>query len=104
MVKQLQEQYGAILRACRLRQGLNQEELAHELHIHQSDVSKIERGIKEPPLSLVRSWALSTQSQEVLVAFLLGLDGLTIMQQVMDIMNSGIVGTFIGGLLWTSIF
>lgn len=95
----MQEQTGAILRACRLRSGLNQSELAHDLHVNQSDVSKIERGIKEPPLSLVQHWTTITQSQEVLIAFICGIDGLSIMQQVMDLISStSIIGTLIGGI------
>lgn len=101
----MQEQYGAILRACRLRSGLKQDELAHELHIHQSDVSKIERGVKEPPISLVKEWTSTTQTQEVLIAFLCGVDGLGIMQQVMDLISSTtVINTILGGLKWISIF
>lgn len=101
----MQEQYGAILRACRLRSGLKQDELAYELHIHQSDVSKIERGIKEPPLSLVQSWTTTTQTQEVLIAFICGVDGLMIMQQVMDLISSTtVISTILGGLSWISNF
>ena|GEM_PF-606218 len=92
----MHEQYGAILRACRLRRGFKQDELAHELHINQSDISKIESGIKEPPLSLVKRWTDLTQAQEVLVAFICGVDGLSVMQQVMDVVSSTpFVGTII---------
>lgn len=80
--------YGAILRACRERSGLSQEELAFRLSMNQSDVSKFENGAKEPTISTVQSWLANTQATEVLVAFLCGVDGLGLMQSIMQ---------FIGG-------
>lgn len=79
---------GAILRACRERYGLSQEELASRLYINQSDVSKIENGMKEPPVSLFQQWINQTQAQEVMVAYLLGMDGLNILQNIIE---SGVV-------------
>ena len=76
--------YGGILRACREKKGLTQEELAFELNINQSDVSKYESGSKEPTLSIVQSWVSNTQTQEVMVAFLCGVDGLNILQGLID--------------------
>ena len=94
--------YGAILRACRLRAGKNQDELAFELNINQSDVSKIEQGDKEPVLSQVKKWVEITQTQEVLVAFICGVDGLQIMQQVIELANEtsfiGMVFRLLGGI------
>lgn len=80
--------YGSILKACRERSGLSQEELAFQLNMNQSDVSKMENGTREPTLSVVQSWLTNTQATEVLVAFLCGVDGLGIMQSIMQ---------FIGG-------
>ncbi|MCF3941600.1 helix-turn-helix domain-containing protein [Oceanobacillus alkalisoli] len=76
--------YGAILKACRTRSDLSQEELAHRLHINQSDVSKYENGTKEPTISLFQAWLNNTQAQEVMVAYLYGLDGIAIMQQLIE--------------------
>ncbi|MFA1821210.1 multiprotein-bridging factor 1 family protein [Virgibacillus oceani] len=76
--------YGAILKACRTRSGLSQSELAHKLYINQSDVSKYENGTKEPSISMVQSWTNNTQTQEVMVAFLCGVDGIGIMQTLLD--------------------
>jgi len=48
----------------------------------------------------VQHWTTITQSQEVLIAFICGIDGLSIMQQVMDLISStSIIGTLIGGVL-----
>lgn len=79
--------YGAILKACRERKGLTQEELAFELNVNQSDVSKYENGFKEPTLSMVQAWMSNTQAQEVLVAFICGVDGLGIMQHIMQLIG-----------------
>lgn len=91
--------YGGVLRACRERSGLNQEELAFNLNISQSDVSKFENNVKEPTISLLQAWINNTQSSEVLVAFLCGVDGLGIMQNILE-MSSGIIGTILlGGIV-----
>ena len=88
---------GAILRACRERFGLSQEELADRLYINQSDVSKFENGTKEPPITLFQNWINQTQAQEVAVAYLIGIDGITILQNLLE---SGftIVNTILGGI------
>lgn len=92
--------FGAILKACRDRAGLSQEELAYQLHINQSDVSKFENGTKEPPISIFQAWINNTQAQEVMVAYLCGLDGIGILQNLIDVLPElTIVGTFILNLL-----
>ena len=91
--------FGAILRACRTRAGLSQEELAHRLFINQSDVSKYENDTKEPTISLFYQWMTNTQAHEVLVDYLCGVDGLSIMQQIIDA-GVGLIGSILlGGIL-----
>lgn len=82
---------GAILKACRTRAGLTQEELAFRLHINQSDISKYENDRVEPTLSILRAWTNNTQSQEVMVAFICGVDGISIMQTIMDVIGGVIL-------------
>ncbi|WP_408004841.1 helix-turn-helix domain-containing protein [Radiobacillus kanasensis] len=89
--------YGAVLKACRTRAGLSQEELAEKLHINQSDVSKYENDTKEPSMSIFQSWATNTQAQEVLIAFTCGMDGLSILQNMAQIVGLG--AALISGLL-----
>ena len=93
--------YGAILKACRTRAGLSQEDLAHKLNINQSDVSKYENGTKEPPISIFQKWVNDTQTQEVMVAYLYGVDGLAIIQNVLDVASTLVttVGTIVGGVM-----
>lgn len=75
---------GAVLKACRTRAGFTQEELADKLFISQSDVSKYENDTMEPHLSTLQAWMNNTQSPEVLVAFICGMDGIGIMQNIID--------------------
>ncbi|SEP57696.1 Helix-turn-helix [Virgibacillus subterraneus] len=90
---------GAILKACRTRAGFSQEELADKLYISQSDVSKYENDTMEPHISTLQAWTNNTQTQEVMVAFLCGVDGLSVMQSVLDF-AVGTVGTILlGGIL-----
>ncbi|WP_226374280.1 helix-turn-helix domain-containing protein [Virgibacillus alimentarius] len=91
--------YGAILKACRTRSGLSQEELAHKLFINQSDVSKYENGTKEPSISMVQAWTSNTNTQEVLVAFMCGVDGISIMQNILDAGVSIINTILLGGII-----
>lgn len=87
---------GAILKACRTRAGLSQEALAGKLYISQSDVSKYESDTMEPHISTLQAWTSNTQTTEVMVAFIMGMDGLNIMQQILE-MTSGIIGTILLG-------
>jgi len=79
--------YGSVLKACRERVGLTQEELAFKLNMNQSDVSKFENGTKEPTISTLQAWMVNTQAAEVLVAFICGMDGLGIMQNIMQLLG-----------------
>jgi transcriptional regulator with XRE-family HTH domain len=76
---------GTILRQCRKQARLSQEKLASLLHIHQSDVSKLEKNQKSIDLILFRDWTRATNQVEAGIAFLYGLDPAAIMQTVMQI-------------------
>ena len=86
--------FGAVLKACRERSGLSQEELAHQLHIQQADVSRIENNRRDLSATLLQDWTTVTHAQDVMVAFICGMDGLTILQNIMSVVTG-----FIGG--WT---
>ena len=85
-------EYGTILRACRERAGFNQEELAHRLHIQQADVSRFENSKKQPSMDLFQSWAKLTNSQDVLVAFICGVDGLAILTSILATVGTVVTG------------
>jgi len=91
--------YGGILRACRERAGLSQEELAFQLHLSQSDVSKLETNVKEPTITTLRLWVQQTQTQEVMIAFLCGVDGVSLMQNVMEVLSTTTIGFILGGIM-----
>lgn len=77
--------FGAILRATRVRAGLSQEELAERLNYNQSDISKFENGVKEPTASIFLKWFEITNAKEVAVAYMCGIDGITIMQSMLQL-------------------
>lgn len=89
--------YGSILRACRERAGLTQEELAHKLHTDQANISRYESGKQEPSISFFQAWVENTQSPEVMAAFILGIDSVTIITQIMGTFG-GAVGMVLGGI------
>jgi len=95
-------EFGQILRKMRKEAGFSQEELAEELHISRSNISRLETNNLELKASDLVNWCNVTNAQEVLIAFLLGADGIGMMQQILDIMatTSTLVGTILlGGIL-----
>jgi len=80
--------FGAIMRAARVRAKLSQEELAARLNYNQSDISKIEGGHKEPTASILFRWFQETNAMEVAVAYFCGMDGLQIMQSILGMVGA----------------
>lgn len=91
--------YGAILRACRKRKGWTQEDLAHELNIEQADVSRFENDRRELPMSVFQRWAVATGSQDVLVAFIAGMEGVAILSNILSTVGTSVLGGFINFLI-----
>lgn len=83
---------GAFLKKCRTRAGMNQAELAFELNINQSDVSKIETDRKEPPTTIFKDWTIATQSMELGIAFLYGTELLTTVPEVLSTVANTVAG------------
>lgn len=79
--------FGAVLQACRERAGLSQEELAFRLNRSQSCVSRFEKDKKVPDIATFVQWMNVTQATEVAVAFLYGLDGVSILQNIMQLLG-----------------
>lgn len=77
---------GAIMQACRERSGLSQEQMAEKLNRSRSCISKYENDHKVPDVPTFVAWAQATGSSDVVVAFLCGMDGITIMQQILGMM------------------
>ncbi len=79
--------FGAILQACRERAGLTQEEIAEKLHRSRSCISKLENDRKTLDVPTLIQWAEATQAKEVVVAFLYGMDGISMIQNVMSLLG-----------------
>lgn len=78
---------GALLKACRERAELSQEELAHRMNRTQACISKFEHDHKVPDAITLKNWGQYTNCPEVIVAFLYGMDGITILQQLLPIIG-----------------
>lgn len=79
---------GAVLRLVRQRRGMSQEELAEELVIDRSVVSRIESGKQHPAFETVLKWTDATNAKEVLVAFFCGVDGTSVMNNILSLMGA----------------
>ena len=88
--------YGPLLRQMRKQAGMSQEDVAHELYMSISNISRIESGKYHVKLSDAVRWANVTGAQDVFVATLLSVD-VTIVQQIIDAGTT--IGFVLGGLL-----
>lgn len=78
---------GGLMRACRERAGLSQEKLAELLNRTQSCISKFEKGVKIPDAPTLVKWGEVTQAKEVIIAYIYGLDGLSVVQNLMQLVG-----------------
>jgi len=90
-------EFGKKLREMRKRAGLSQENIAHELHMSISNVSRLETEKYELKASDLVRWANVTQSQEVIAAMILGLD-VGVLQQALELASKFVATIFIGGI------
>lgn len=81
---------GQVLRVCRKKAGLSQEKLAELLHMSRSCISKIETGAKEATAKVMIDWVRVTQTQEVLIAYLFGMDGISIIQNILQMTGAAL--------------
>lgn len=77
------------MQACRQRAGFTQEEMAARLNRSQSCISKYEKDQKIPDAPTLLQWVDVTGAKEVAVAFFCGIDGTTIMQNIMTLFGGG---------------
>lgn len=78
--------FGAIMQACREKAGLTQEQMADRLNRTQSCISKYEKDRKIPDMTTMMQWMDATGTREVLIAFLYGMDGLSMLHNVVGLM------------------
>jgi len=94
-------QLGTVLRKMRRGAGMSQEDMALELHMSISNVSRLETGKYELKAIDLINWANATGAQDVLVAMLLSVD-IAIVQQILEASTTvvgSIIGSILGGIL-----
>ncbi|WP_018130107.1 helix-turn-helix domain-containing protein [Effusibacillus pohliae] len=69
------KEIGTLLRMCRERKGMSQEELARYLRKDRSAISRIENGHDIPDIDEVIMWAEATDSREFIALMLTGSEG-----------------------------
>lgn len=80
---------------------MSQEELAEEMHVSRSNISRLETNNLELKASDLLNWANATQCQEVIAAMILGID-VGLLQQAMELISSttSLVGMILlGGIV-----
>ena len=77
--------------------GMSQEDIAFELHMSISNVSRLETNKYELKAADLIRWANITNSQELLAAMILGVD-VGVLQQALEMVTTLTVG-FIGGIM-----
>lgn len=75
--------------------GFSQEDIAHELHIARSSISKLETNQLDLKAFDLFRWAKTTENQDLVAAMLLGID-VAILQQALDIASTMVAG----GITW----
>ena len=81
----------------RKKAGMSQEDIALELHMSISNISRLETNKYELKAADLIRWANITNSQELLAAMILGVD-VGVLQQALEMVTTLMVG-WIGGLL-----
>lgn len=80
--------YGKVLRLARMKKGLSQEELAEQIGLSRSAVSRLENNKLELKVVDAVEWGRVTNATEMIAAVLCGIDLATIIQQVSSLMGS----------------
>lgn len=90
-------QFGQLLRDMRKKAGMSQEDIALELHMSISNISRLETNKYELKAADLIRWANITNSQELLAAMILGVD-VGVLQQALEMVTTLMVG-WIGGIM-----
>ncbi len=80
--------------------GMSQEEIALELHMSISNVSRLETDKYELKAADLLRWGNITNCPEVIAAMVLGID-VALLQQALELISSttSLVGMILGGIL-----
>lgn len=94
-------QFGSTLRKMRKKADMSQEDMALELHMSISNISRLESNKYELKAVDLFNWANATGAQDVVAAMLLSVD-VTIVQQILESSTTlvgSIIGTILGGII-----
>jgi transcriptional regulator with XRE-family HTH domain len=81
------------MQACREKAGLSQDQMAVEMNRSRSCISKYENGHKHPDLPTIMNWVEVTGTKEVLIAFMYGMDGISMIQSILDMAGANLITT-----------
>lgn len=81
--------FGVIVKALRTRKGWSQEELAEKVHMSRSAISKLENDQQTLDVPTLMRLVQATNAPEVAVSILCGMDGITILQNLMTVFGGG---------------
>lgn len=90
-------EFGGVLRKMRREAGMSQEELAEELHISRSNVSRLETNNLELKAADLLRWANATESQDLMIATMCSID-ISIVQQILE-SSTTMVNMILGGII-----
>lgn len=88
--------FSTTLRDMRKKAGMSQEDIALELHMSISNVSRLETGKYELKAVDFWRWANVTGAQDVFIASMLNID-INIVQQIIE--SGSVIGMILGGIL-----
>lgn len=89
--------FSSMLKDMRKSAGLSQEDVALELHMSISNISRLETGKYEARIADAWRWANATGAQDVFIAAVCSID-VSIVQQILD-SSSVVVNMILGGVL-----
>ncbi|MFC3789612.1 helix-turn-helix domain-containing protein [Paenibacillus sp. GCM10012307] len=78
--------FAQLMRTCREKAKLTQEAIAERMYISRSAVARLESGMKWD-VETARKWSQLTNSQEVLAAYLFGVDIHSIITNIMPFLG-----------------
>ncbi|TKI63190.1 helix-turn-helix transcriptional regulator [Lysinibacillus mangiferihumi] len=84
-------QYGAILKALRVKANLTQEQIAEKLNRSRSCISKYEKEVKVIDMPTFMQWIQITDGQVAAAAMMFGMDALSIINQLLPFIGGGFI-------------
>ena len=90
-------EFGSVLRKMRITSDISQEEMAEELHMSRSNVSRLENDRMELKASDLIKWCRITNNPDVLMALYAGVEVVNHLQPITQMITGTIL--FLGGII-----